>query len=186
MKNNDPTYLDEKQLIAAAQKDPRAFAPLYDKYFQPIFLFIFKRVQDEAAAGDICQDAMLKAMFNIHKYEDRGLPISAWLYRIASNEVNLYFRAKKKMVTVEVEDRHVKTMMSELKIETLEKEEDQDKLVKVLSNLKPEHSEIVELRFFMQYSFKEIAEFYTITEATAKMRLYRVLEKIKKTWDHYA
>ena len=140
-------------------------------------------MQDEAVAGSICQDAMLKAMANIHKYEDRGFPFSAWLYRIASNETNLFFRAQKKMVTVAVEDRHVKTMMTEIKMDDLENEGNQEKLLKVLSNLKPEHSEIIELRFFMQYSFKEIAEFYDITEANAKMRLYRILDKIKKTWD---
>ena len=186
MKKTSKTYLSEREVIAAAQKDPQAFAPLYDKYFEQIYLFIFKRVQDEAIAGDVCQDAMLKAMFNIHKYEDRGLPISAWLYRIASNEVNLYFRRKKKMVTVEVEDRHVKEVMQELKIGKSEAEQDQEKLLKVLSNLKPEHTEIVELRFFMEYSFKEIAEFYNVTEATAKMRLYRILDSIKKTWDKNA
>ena len=186
MKKTSKTYLSEREVIAAAQKDPQAFAPLYDKYFEQIYLFIFKRVQDEAIAGDVCQDAMLKAMFNIHKYEDRGLPISAWLYRIASNEVNLYFRRKKKMVTVEVEDRHVKEVMQELKIGKSEAEQDQEKLLKVLSNLKPEHTEIVELRFFMEYSFKEIAEFYNVTEATAKMRLYRILDRIKKTWDKNA
>lgn len=169
-------------LVAAAKKNPKAFSALYDKYFEQIYLFIFKRVQDEAIAGDVCQEAMLKAWANLSKYEDRGFAFSAWLYRIASNEVNLFFRAQKKMVTVEIEDKHVKSMMSELEIGTLEKESDQDKLLKVLSNLKPEHTEIIELRFFMQYSFKDIADFYGITEANAKMRLYRVLDKIKKTW----
>lgn len=176
-------YMDDKQLIAAAKANPHAFAGLYEKYFEQIYLFIYKRVQDEAVAGDVCQDAMLKAMANIGKYEDRGIPFTAWLYRIASNEVNLFFRSKKKMLTVEIEDKHVKTMMAEISIGKSESEQDQDKLVKVLSNLKPEHAEIIELRFFMQYSFKEISEFYSISEANAKMRLYRILDKIKQTWD---
>ncbi len=183
MDKTKSSYQEDKALVLAAQKDARAFGGLYDKYFERIYLFIYKRVQDEAVAGDVCQDAMLKAMHNIKKYEDRGFPFSAWLYRIASNEVNLYFRAQKKMVTVEVEDKHVKSVMLEIKIGSEESESDQDKLMKVLSNLKPEHVEIIELRFFMQYSFKEIAEFYEITEANAKMRLYRILDKIKKTWE---
>jgi len=177
------TYQEDLKLIAAAKKDARAFAGLYDKYFERIFIFIFKRVQDEAIAGDVCQDAMLKAMHNIHKYEDRGFPFSAWLYRIASNEVNLFFRSQKKMVTVEVEDKHVKEVMMEIKIGDTEEISDQDKLMMMLSNLKPEQAEIIELRFFMQYSFKEIADFYGITEANAKMRLYRILDKIKKSWN---
>ncbi len=186
LKNKSATYIEDQQLILAAKKDPRAFGALYNKYFEQIYLFVFKRVQDEAIAGDVCQDAMLKAMHNIRKYEDRGYPFSAWLYRIASNEVNLFFRSQKKMFTVEVEDKHLKSVMMEVKIGQIEDEDDQEKLIKVLSNLKPEHSEIIELRFFMQYSFKDIAEFYNITEANAKMRLYRILDKLKKTWDSKA
>lgn len=183
--DKNSTYQEDLKFIAAAKKDVRAFAGLYDKYFERIFIFIFKRVQDEAVAGDVCQDAMLKAMHNIQKYEDRGYPFSAWLYRIASNEVNLYFRKQKKMVTVEVEDRHVKEVMIEIKIGDTEEVSDQDKLMMMMSNLKPEHAEIIELRFFMQYSFKEIAEFYAISEANAKMRLYRILEKIKNSWNQH-
>lgn len=186
LKNKSATYIEDQQFILAAKKDPRAFGALYNKYFEQIYLFVFKRVQDEAIAGDVCQDAMLKAMHNIRKYEDRGYPFSAWLYRIASNEVNLFFRSQKKMFTVEVEDKHLKSVMMEVKIGQIEDEDDQEKLIKVLSNLKPEHSEIIELRFFMQYSFKDIAEFYNITEANAKMRLYRILDKLKKTWDSKA
>lgn len=125
---------------------------------------------------------MLKVMFNMGKYEDRGVPFSAWLYRIASNEVNLWFRSKKKNTTVEISERHVKDMMQEGELGKIESEEDQEKLVHILAKLKPEHAEIIELRFFMQYSFKEIADFYGITEANAKMRLYRILEKMKEDW----
>ncbi len=174
--------VDDKQLVADAQKNRDAFAALYDKYFQPIYLFVYKRVWDEAAAGDICQDAMLKAMFNIHKYEDRGVPFTAWLYRIASNEVNLYFRKQKKMFSVEIQEKHVQDLMGEIEISGIENEDEQEKLIEILNSIKPEYVEIIELRFFMQYSFREIAEFYDITEANAKMRLYRILDKLKKGW----
>jgi RNA polymerase sigma-70 factor (ECF subfamily) len=124
----------------------------------------------------------LQVMF-VRKYEDRGFEFSSWLYRIASNQVNLYFRAQKKMITVQVEEKHIQSVMMEIEIGEEGSETDQEKLVKILSNLKPEQVEIVELRFFMQYSFKEIAEFYEITEANAKMRLYRILDKLKKSWE---
>ena len=65
----------------------------------------------------------------------------------------------------------------------LESEEDQEKLIQMMSKLKPEQTEIIELRFFLEYSFKEIADFYSITEANAKMRLYRILEKMKEDWN---
>lgn len=173
---------DDRQLVAAAQKDRDAFAAIYDKYFERIFLFIFKRVGDEEMAGDICQETMLKVMFNIGKYEDRGIPFSAWIYRIASNEVNLFFRKKNKDATVEIQEKHLKELMHEGDLGKAESEADQEKLVALMSKLKPEQTEIIELRFFLEYSFKEIADFYNITEANAKMRLYRILEKMKEDW----
>lgn len=183
LKTKKDTYQpDDRILVQAAKQDKNAFAAIYDKYFERIYLFIFKRVGDEDLAGDICQETMLKVMFNMSKYEDRGVPFSAWLYRIASNEVNLWFRSKKKNTTVEISERHVKDMMQEGELGKIESEEDQEKLVHMLAKLKPEHAEIIELRFFMQYSFKEIADFYGITEANAKMRLYRILEKMKEDW----
>lgn len=137
---------------------------------------------DEDLAGDICQETMLKVMFNIGKYEDRGIPFSAWLYRIASNEVNLFFRQKNKNTTVEIQERHLKDLMHEGELGKMDSEEDQEKLVQLMTKLKPEQTEIIELRFFLEYSFKEIADFYNITEANAKMRLYRILEKMKQDW----
>jgi RNA polymerase sigma-70 factor (ECF subfamily) len=176
-------FSDDLKLVKLAKGDKRAFSLLYEKYFEKIFLFIFKRVQDEAASGDMCQETMLKAMFNIDKYEDRGVPFSAWIYRIASNEVNLYFRKSAKVKTVEIQEKHVKEILIEISVHDLSDEEEQERLIKALNSLEPEQSEIIDLRFFMGYSFKEIAEFYGITEPNAKMRVYRILERLKKGWD---
>lgn len=174
--------LDDQQIVLLVKKDRGAFGILYEKYFEKIYLFIYKRVQDEALSGDICQEAMLKAMFNIDKYENRGAPFSAWLYRIAANEVNLYFRKSKKNITVEIREKDVQDIMGEISLQGIEDPNQQEKLIQALNALPPEHSEIIDLRFFMGYSFKEIADFYNITEANAKMRLYRILDRIKKGW----
>lgn len=181
MKINRVKYKDDQQLVKLAQKDHRAFALIYERYFERIYLFVYKRVQDEAIAGDVTQDAMLKAMAAIKKYEDRGAPFSSWLFRIASNEVNLYFRKAKKMIQITIQEKDVLTMMEEIEIHPTEN--DQIRLIRMLETLKPDQNEIIELRFFMHYSFKEIADFYNITEASAKMRVYRILEKLKNSWD---
>ena len=173
-------YQTDQELVAIAKQDKSAFSLIYEKYFERIYLFVFKRVRDQALAGDIAQDAMLKAMLNLPRYEDRGAPFSSWLFRIASNEVNLHFRKAKKMIEVEVQEKHVQTLMKEIKIS--ETEEEQEKLLRLLAGMKPKQTEIIEMRFFMQYSFKEIAEFYHISEASAKMRVYRILEKLKNSW----
>ena len=133
-------------------------------------------------SGDVCQTVMLKAMMNLPKYEDRGFPFSAWLYRIASNEVNLYFRKKKKDGFVEIKETHVKELMGEVEITEMVSIDSQEKLLEILGDLKPKDAEIIEMRFFFSYSFKEIADFYKVSEASAKMKLYRIIDKLKQKW----
>ena len=74
-------------------------------------------------------------------------------------------------------------ILEEISLQGIEDPKTQLKLVAALNKLPAEQTEIIDLRFFMGYSFKEIAEFYGITEANAKMRLYRILDRIKKGWD---
>jgi len=56
----------------------------------------------------------------------------------------------------------------------------QEKLIDLLNNLPPDKLDLIELRFFNGLSFKEIAEIYQITEANAKMKVYRIIEKLKE------
>jgi RNA polymerase sigma-70 factor (ECF subfamily) len=174
--------MSEAQEIQRAKSDHRYFGILYERYFEQMYRFIFKRVSgNEEVAGDLVQQLFMKAMANIQKYEDRGLPFSAWLYRIAQNEVNMFFRSQKKNYTVEITDRQLLVILEEATDETVS-QEDLDQLIRVINELEPEQADILELRFFQEMSFKEIADIYNISEANAKMRVYRLLEKIKMNW----
>ena len=82
--------------VQAAQKDPAMFRPLYERYHEPIYLYIFRRTTDEMLTADLCSQVFLKAMQKIHRYEYQGVPFSAWLYRIASNEIAQHFRKANK------------------------------------------------------------------------------------------
>jgi len=147
-----------------------------------MYRFIFKRVSgNEEVSGDLTQQLFMKAMANLSKYEDRGLPFSAWLYRIAQNEVNMFFRAQKKNYSVEINDRQLLGILEEATEEAVS-QADLDQLIRVINELEPEQADILELRFFQEMSFKEIADIYNISEANAKMRVYRLLEKIKMNW----
>jgi RNA polymerase sigma-70 factor, ECF subfamily len=86
----------EQDDIKRSQTDPEAFKPLYEKYFKKIFLFVLRRVGEKEIARDITQQVFLKALNSIRKFQLRGLPFSAWLFRIAINECNDYFRKSKK------------------------------------------------------------------------------------------
>ncbi len=175
--------LSETEIIVLAKKDGKYFGVLYDHYFEQIFRFCFKRLGGmEDTAGDITQQVFIKAMANLNKYEDRGLPFSSWLYRIAQNEVSMFFRKQKKNYTVPVDENRIQDLASEANLSSYMSMDDQQQLVELLNGLEDDHMDLIELRFFQEMSFKEIAAIYGITEANAKMRTYRILERLGKKW----
>lgn len=177
--------LTEKEAIEKSKEDSSYFGILYNTYFDQIFRFIFSKVGgDEDLAGDLTQQTFMKAMANISRYEDRGFPFSSWLYRIAQNEVLMHFRAQKKTTYVPIDEGRISELASEANVGTgYMSSEEQEKLIELLNDLESDHLDIIELRFFQSMSFKEIAEIYSISEANAKMRTYRILERINKVWN---
>ncbi len=164
--------------IQAAKADPRAFRPLYDRYYETLFRFIHRRTADEHLSADLTAQVFLKALKHLDGYSYRGVPFSAWLLRIASNEVAQHFRRNRKRRVVYLEESGVGEMLEELEESFLEPY--RRVLVPCLDQLRPQDLEILELRFFEQRSFKEVAQILGITESNAKMRTYRVLERLKK------
>jgi len=171
----------EWQEIQVAQQNPAMFRPLYDRYYEPIFRYIHRRTADEALSADICSEVFFKAMQKLDQYEFKGVPFSAWLYRIASNEITQHFRNTQKNRTVSVETTALPEIMEEMgDLESVERQQFQAALIPCLNELKEKDLEIIELRFFEQRPFKEIADFLDITESSCKMRTYRVLGRLKK------
>lgn len=175
--------LSEPEVIALCKKDPDAFGILYDRYFEAIFRFIYQRLgKNEEEAADLTQQTFIKAMHFIDKYEDRGLPFQSWLYRIAQNEVNQFFRKNKQVREVEITDKNVHALFEEIQNGQQGKKDELDLLIQILNAIDQENLDLIELRFFQNLSFKEIAEMYQISEANAKMRIYRILDKINQQW----
>ena len=173
--------MTDSQLIRLAKEDEYAFGVLYDRYFEAVYRFSYSRVGgNESLAGDITQQTFIKAMAAIVKYEDRGYAITSWFIRIAQNEINMYFRKSKKTISVEINENQLVTAAQEFELTEVLQKGDLEKLVEKINELKPAHSDLIELRFFQKMSFKEIAEIYQITEANAKMKIYRILDKLKR------
>lgn len=172
-------HMQEEWLeVQAAQHDPARFRPLYNRYYEPIFRFIFRRTNEEELTADLCSQVFLKALQQLKVYSYKGVPFSAWLYRIASNEIAQHYRASQKNRVVSIEESSFSDMIDELKEEDTEGL--RQKLLQTLDQLKEDDLELIELRFFEQRSFKEVAELTGITENNAKVRTYRILERMKK------
>lgn len=169
----------EEDLILESQADPEAFKPLYEKYFKRIFLFILHRVEDKQLGADLTSQVFLKALLNLKKFRFRGLPFSAWLFRIALNECNDYFRKSKRHRIVTIEDNVIESLYDEMTANT-EEDDLRKQLPAILSKLSVEELQLIELRFFEQRSFQEVADIIGITETYAKVKVYRILQKMKK------
>ena len=148
----------EATIIAAAQQNPAKFQALYEKYFDQIFLFVNKKVKQHDISGDITSQVFLKALLKINSFQFRNVPFSAWLYRIASNEVNLYYRNNKKLREVNMDEAWVHQLAQELDNDPGDIEEQEQRLLQAMTKLKEKDLLILRLRFYESCSFKEVAQ----------------------------
>lgn len=173
---------EELKLIEAAQRNPDRFGVLYERYYRQMFLFVYKRTGEEEIAGDLVSQVFLKAMVNLPKYQYKGVPFSAWLYRIASNEVSQHFRDKKGDRVVSIETKSAVKALRDMSAEL--GDDDAEKLIRLMMDaireMDPEDVQIIELRFFEGRPFQEVGYILGITENNAKVRVYRILERVKK------
>lgn len=136
---------DDMLLIERAKQNPAHFAPLYKKYHEAIFRYVFKRVDEEEAAYDITSCVFVKAIINLPKYEYRGVPFSSWLFRIAKSELYQSFRDKKAKRTISIDSMQIGRVMEEFSID--ENEHKREILLKVLPLLKEKQLQLIEMRF---------------------------------------
>jgi RNA polymerase sigma-70 factor (ECF subfamily) len=135
-------------------------------------------MDDKDTAFDLTAQVFLKALTNIGKYEFKGVPFASWLYRIAHSELMQLFREQKNKRAINADIGDLRFICEETQEFYLE--EYIPVLKKVISELDPDDIQMVELRFFERRAFKEIGEIMDITENNAKVRMYRILEKLKK------
>ena len=169
----------EEDILRAAMKNPNAFAPIYEKYYLPIFKYVIQRTENETVAAEVVSNVFAKALFNLKKYQFKGLPFSAWLYRVAFNAITDYHRSNKK------QNRIVNVPLEGIEfIEEEDKEENKthlrNQMMSCLKDLKPQELELIEMRFFENRPFKEIGEILNMTTEHARVKTHRALGKLKK------
>ncbi len=174
---------EEQQLIKRAQSDPQAFGAIFDEYYEPIFGYVLKRVGNVHAAQDIASETFFKALDRLWQFQWRGLSISSWLYRIATNEINQHFRAAKKrhysiealleQAGIELADEH------DLMREIMEQEHELERAHQwrearaLIASLPEKYQEVLSLRYFEDKKIAEIASILGKREGTIKSLLSR-------------
>jgi RNA polymerase sigma-70 factor (ECF subfamily) len=182
---------EERELVRQAQKAPDAFAELYDQYYPKIFGYVLRRTANLEAAQDITSETFLKALGKLWQFRWRNVPFSSWLYRIATNEVNQYFRKAeyKKSISMEelqeqgfelISPHDPESALIEAQ-EKLKQYQDFLEIQEKILRLPAKYQEIIALRFFEQKQIKEISEILGKKEGTVKSLLHRAVEKLRET-----
>ena len=187
----DMNLSEEEELVKRAQKDPDAFAKLYDQYYPRIFGYVLRRSANLEAAQDITSETFLKALRKLWQFQWRNISFSPWLYKIATNEVNQYFRKaeyKKSISLEELQEQGFELISShdpesEL-IEAQEKLKQHQDFLEIqgkIAQLPAKYQEVIALRFFEKKQINEIAEILGKKEGTIKSLLHRAVEKLRET-----
>jgi len=176
----------EKEIIKKAKQDPEFFGLLYDEYYKAIFGYILRRTADVDLTQDLTSQTFFKALKNLWKFQWQNVPFSAWLYRIAINEINSFYRKKNRLIRVDFdkipEIPSINTSDEEIK--TAEKElEDKKEFIKIrksISRLNPLYQTVISLRFFENKKISEISQILKKSEGTIKSQIHRALEDLKE------
>jgi RNA polymerase sigma-70 factor, ECF subfamily len=162
-------------LVAAAQREPAAFAALYDRFCAPVYRYLYSRVGNQADAEDLTTQTFLAALENLPRYREQG-QFAAWLFCIARAKVMDFFRRGRCEVSLEA-----------LEIQTDEHDplglviqrQEQAKIAGILQKMEAEERELLRLRYVADLSFPEMAALLGKNEAAVKKSLYRLLARIQ-------
>jgi RNA polymerase sigma-70 factor (ECF subfamily) len=179
----------EAQLVQKCHRDPAAFGEVFDLWYKPIFGYILRRTADYDLSKDIAAETFLKAFLKIGGFKWRGISLSAWLYRIATNELNMYYRSSKyKPASLQelLENPQMEKLLhqpADEERDLLEKElkahSDYNLIRARLLKLDIKYQEVIALRYFEQKTNGEISLILDKNEGTVKSLLSRGLEKLR-------
>ena len=167
----------ERELIEAAKIDRSRFGELYENNFERVYAYIARRVRDRDAAQDLTADVFHSALKNIGRFEWRGAPFSAWLYRIAANAIVDRSKSSGRHIAseVEVEDLPDRAEAGP----DMDEIEHRARLFKLVERLPRDQSKVIVMRFAEQRSIREIASALKRTEGAIKQLQFRGLQNLR-------
>lgn len=161
----------ERTLIEAAQRDPRSFAALYEDHFERVYAFIARRVRERAAAEDLTADVFHHALAHLPRFEWRGVPFAAWLFRIAMNAI--IDRAKRA-----ARERDVSSLDEPAAVGA-EDIEHRARLFRLVDRLPASQRRVIVMRFAEEKTIREIAQALGRTEGAVKQLQLRGLQRLR-------
>ena len=163
---------DERSLIEAAQADPARFVDLYERHFHRVYAYVSRRASSRDVAEDVTSEVFEHALTNLRKFEWRGVPFLAWLFRIAANALADRWRRTSRDSSEpppDVPDRHE---AGEIERRAL--------IAQLVERLPDAQRRVIEMRFMDQQSIREIAHALERSEGAVKQLQLRALENLRQ------
>jgi RNA polymerase sigma-70 factor (ECF subfamily) len=167
------TTEDDRLLIEAAQADPARFVEIYQRYVDRIYGFVARRTGNRAAAEDITSQVFEQALAAIGRFEWRGLPVSVWLFRIASNALADHWRERARNAHEPPPD-----VPDPRELEDIDRRIALYQHVEQLPDLQ---RQVIQMRFVEEKSIREVAAALDRSEGAVKQLQLRALEKLRKS-----
>ena len=169
----------ETGLVARAKEgDETAISQLYRQYAPGIYGYIAGRVGDSATAQDLTSEVFLRALEGLPQFEYRGIPFSAWLYRIAHDRIADHFRRQGRRPTVPLEDELLPAQDGIVQVADDHLRVEQ--VGKAIERLSAEQHQVILLRFVAGFKLKEIAYVMDKSTAAVKMLQLRALTRLRQ------
>ncbi|MBX7110929.1 MAG: sigma-70 family RNA polymerase sigma factor [Dehalococcoidia bacterium] len=169
------------RLVEAARRgDAEAFGGLYDRFQPEILRYLTYQLRDRDTAEDLTQQAFLNAWRAIPRYEQRSVPVRAWLYRIARNQLLDHLKRRRR-VTVDVD---LVNPAADIDLEAHAVAEDERRLLRnALGHLSDDHRDVLVLRFLMEKSAAEVGLIMGRKEGTIRGLQFRALQALRSVME---
>ena len=171
----------ESELVSHAKTDPEAFGQLYERYVDKIYSYIYYRTGNHHDAEDLTAKTFYQALRHIHRYVDRGFPVSAWLYRIAHNLVANWHRDRSRRQVIALDEIALVSQWQNPESK-LELQDDQRLLLRLMRRMSADRQQLLVLKFVEQMSNREIAQIMGRTEGAIKSLYHRTLLVLREAW----
>jgi RNA polymerase sigma-70 factor (ECF subfamily) len=166
---------EDAQLVAWARHDTEAFGELYRRYVKKIYNYVYYRTNNHHDAEDLTARVFYRAMAHIDSYTDRGIPFSAWLYRIAHNLVANWHRDHGRRQIISLEEYIGNELPGEAPEHSAESGEEREALLAAIRSLPEDRQQLLILKYVEHLSNAEIGEIMNRTEGAVKSLYHRTL-----------
>ncbi len=175
--------MDDQTLAQRARDERDAFGVLYQRHVTAIYRYIFYRVGAATDAEDLTAKVFARALKHIHNYSDRGLPFTAWLYRIAHNVVANHHRDNSRHPSVPFEEMDLHHGQHDDADHQIDAEHDRQRLLRAILKLPEERQHLIVLKFVEQKQNSEIGAIMNRSEGAVKSLYHRTLQQLREVLD---